>query len=174
MDPLIAGATIPTTITNHIVFTAPFSTPPKVVVWLTGLSATTGAAVSVNVTANDITEAGFVLQISSGDGARLQSVGTAWAVWAENGEHQSSPITVDCLNTLTPGKQRVTLFRNPETLVDGTAIVMVAVSAVDLVLVENLWVAVSAFPGGGGSAWIVAVEPSVANVSSVGAAHVSR
>lgn len=185
MDTLITGATIPTTITNRILFANAFPTPPKVVVWLTGFSAATGAAVSVKVTANDITETAFVLQISSGEGARLGSVGVGWAVWPENGwsdwGQKQAAVKVGSVSTLIPGEARLPRLAAVGTLAKGAvgAVFLVAVSAVDLVLTGNLWVDVAMVPGSGGysdiaSTWRMTAGPATARVYSARVVHVSR
>lgn len=175
MDTLTTGAPIPTTISNRILFANAFPTPPKVAVWLTGLSAATGAAVSVKVTANDITETAFVLQISSAEGARLGSVGVAWAVWPEEGEWsfggRQAGVKVGSVSTLTPGGARLPRLAAAGKLAQGAVgVLLVAVSAVDLVLTGNLWVNVAMVS----PTWSMTAGPSTARVYSARVVHVSR
>lgn len=171
MDPLVAGATVPTTITNRIFFQNAFPTPPNVAVWLTGLSAATGAAVSVKATANNITETDFTLQISSGDGARLDSVGIAWAVWPEAAGYQSPKVTVGSVSTANPQKGRVSTLGASGVLPQNqrAKILLVAVSAVDLVLTGGLWVDV-----GANSGWMMRAGPAKAIVYSARIMYASR
>lgn len=72
---------MPLIISKVVNFKSQLSDAPSVAVWLTGLSATTGAAVAIQVTAINITTTQFTLQIDSSAGGRLLSVGVAWAVW---------------------------------------------------------------------------------------------
>lgn len=81
MDPDINTVTLPVILSKVINFTATFSGLPVVVVWLTGLSSTTGAVVSVEATATKITTTQFTVQIDSGSGEHLLSVGAAWVAW---------------------------------------------------------------------------------------------
>lgn len=171
MDPLVTGGTVPTTITNRIFFQNAFPTPPNVAVWLTGLSAATGAPVSVKVTANNITETDFTLQISSGDGARLDSVGIAWAVWPDAAGYQSSKVTVGSVSTATPLKGRVSTLAASGVFPQGKGarMLLVAVCAVDLVLTGGLWVDV-----GTDSGWMMKVGPAKAIVYSARIMYASR
>ncbi|KAL0632588.1 hypothetical protein Q9L58_008519 [Maublancomyces gigas] len=171
MDPLVTGATVPMTINRRIFFQNAFPTPPNVAVWLTGLSAATGAAVSVKATANNITETDFMLQISSGDGARLDSVGIAWAVWPEAAGYQSPRVTVGTVSTVTPQKGRVSTLAASGEFPQGKGgkMLLVAVCAVDLVLTGGLWVDV-----GADSRWMMKVGPAKAIVYSARIMYVSR
>ncbi|KAL0634512.1 hypothetical protein Q9L58_006530 [Maublancomyces gigas] len=81
IDSSITSPTIPVIISKVIAFNPPFTDTPEVVVWLTGLSATTGTVVSILVTATNITTTQFTLQIDSSAGDHLFSVSVAWAVW---------------------------------------------------------------------------------------------
>lgn len=171
MDPVVTGPTIPTTISNRVSFNHAFPIPPKVVVWLVGLSAPPGAAVSVQVTANNITETNFVLQICSGDRARLGSVGVAWAVWPDASGWQQTAVDVGSVSTLTPGQPRRSTLGAKGTL-PGTTKLFVAVCAVDLVLSGGLWVDLVVAHAGGG--WSMNAGPSTAIVYSARVAHVSK
>lgn len=81
MDSTITSPTLPGIVSKVIDFKQPFNNVPEVAVWLTGLSSTTGATVSVNATATNITTSQFTLRIDGSAGAELISVGIAWAVW---------------------------------------------------------------------------------------------
>lgn len=122
---------------NHIVrFKTPFTAPPAVMVWLTGLGAASGASVSVQVTANNITETGFALQVTSGS---LRSVGVAWAVWPETPRYGQSKLRVGSVSTVVPGCARVPKFTEcGEVGFEGEP-VLVAVCAVDMVLSGGVW-----------------------------------
>lgn len=157
MDPAMTGPTLPTTVSHRVVFGYAFPSPPKVVVWLTGFSAAPGAAVSVQVTAINITETKFVLQINSGDGARLGSIGVGWAVWPATGVWPK-PVTgvwpqpaveVGSVSTRTPGKARVSSLATTGVL-QAKKMLLVAVCAVDLVLAGGLWMEVAVGPNIGG------------------------
>lgn len=84
MDPDITTVTLPVILSKVINFTDTFSGVPDVVVWLTGLSSTTGAVVSVEATATSITTTQFTVQIDSSSGEHLFSVGAAWAAWEKD------------------------------------------------------------------------------------------
>lgn len=141
MDPVIVSPTIPTTFTKVIRYKSAFDTPPKVIVWLTGLSA---AAVCVKAVANDITETEFALQIRCSDGTQLASVGVAWAVWPEAGGSDNgwsgtrSVVNVGSVSTAKTGEARVPVFSGSGSL--RKAAVMAALSEVDIVLVGGVWV----------------------------------
>lgn len=171
MDPLITTPTIPTILTQNIRFGKPFDTPPKVIVWLTGLSAATGAAVCVKAVANDITETEFQLHISSDGGSRLGSVGVAWAVWPEAGisDHLGlqKVANVGSVCAVAPGGGRVPVFSKTGSV--RGKVVMVAVSAVDLVLAGGVWVEV-VFTG---QSWRMSAGPVDASMYSARVAYVS-
>lgn len=171
MDPQVTGATIPRTINNRVFFEKAFPTPPTVAVWLTGLSAATGKAVSVTVTANNITESDFELQICSGDGARLGSVGVAWAVWPGAAGYPSAAVSVGSVSTAIPQKRKVSALAASGALPrgNGTRLLLVAVCAVDLVLMGGLWVDVGAESG-----WRMKVGPANAILYSARIMYASR
>lgn len=81
MERYLSDRDIPGIISKVISINYPLRDTPSVAVWLTGLSATTGAAVSIHVTATNITNTQFTLHIDSNAGDHLLSVGTAWALW---------------------------------------------------------------------------------------------
>lgn len=83
MDTDITSRTHPIILSKVINFDYKLPKVPKVAVWLTGLCATSGAAVSVQAIATDIETTQFILQIDSSSGDHLLSVGAAWAVWEE-------------------------------------------------------------------------------------------
>lgn len=136
MDARITATSLWTSF-NHIVrFKAPFAAPPAVMVWLTGLGAASGASVSVQVTANNITETGFALQVTSGS---LRSVGVAWAVWPETPRYGQTKLRVGSVSTVAPGCARVPKFTEfGEVGCEGEP-VLVAVCAVDVVLAGGVW-----------------------------------
>lgn len=146
MDALITTPTVPTSLTQIIRFTTPFETPPKVAVWLTGLSSATGSTVFVKAGANNITETEFELQINSGDGARLGSVGAAWAVWPEVDRHSEYTVrAIGSVSTAVPGGARVPRLGASGKQLQAShygKVVLAAVGAVDLVLEGSLWVEV--------------------------------
>lgn len=84
MDPDITTVTLPAILSKVINFRDTFSGVPVVAVWLTGLSSTTGAVVSVQATATNITTTQFTVQIDSSCGENLLSVGAAWVAWARD------------------------------------------------------------------------------------------
>lgn len=146
MDALITTPTVPTSLTQIIRFPKPFETPPKVAVWLTGLSSETGSTVGVRAGANNITETMFELQINSGDGARLGSVGAAWAVWPKVDRDREywvqaiGSVSTTVLGTVwvpmlgAAGEQRqATHYEN---------VALAAVCWVDLILEGSVWVEV--------------------------------
>lgn len=147
MDPLITTSTIPSTLTHIVTFEKPFANPPQVLVWLTGLSATTGAAVCVKAVANNITESEFTLHITSAEVTPLGSVGVAWAVWPEahssnqgggGSQGTASAMQVGSVSTVTPGGARVRVLSKSGSV--GGEIRMAGISTVDLVLAGGLWV----------------------------------
>ncbi|KAL0636379.1 hypothetical protein Q9L58_004629 [Maublancomyces gigas] len=136
MDARITATSLWTSF-NHIVrFRTPFTTPPAVMVWLTGLSAASGASVSVQVTANNITETGFALQVTSGS---LRSVGVAWAVWPETPRYGQTKLGVGSVITEAPGSARVPKFTEFGEIGGEGEPVLVAVCAVDVVLGGGVW-----------------------------------
>lgn len=139
MDVLIMAPTVPTTLTRIVRFKEAFLAPPKVAVWLTGLCATPGAAVSVKAVANNISKTEFVLEIFSGDGAALASVGAAWAVWPDDVELAK----VGTVITVKPGGARVPVSELKGKLDVGGSAALVALCAVDLVLAGGLWLEVT-------------------------------
>ncbi|KAL7269826.1 hypothetical protein RUND412_007485, partial [Rhizina undulata] len=142
MDLLLTSPTLPVTITNVIRFKEAFRSPPKVVVWLTGLSAHNGATVHVSTTANDVTETGFVLHMSSGDGDTLKSVGAAWAAWdeAHEGGYEGNPaVRVGSFSTTKLGSVRTRKWAETGSLLGRESKVFLSVCAVDLVLAGSLW-----------------------------------
>lgn len=140
MDTRITSPTLPTTITHVVHFKKPFSTPPTVLVWLMGLSATSGAAVSVKATANNITETEFVLQISTGGGAPLGSVGAAWAVWSGVPEWGRQTVNVGSVSTAAPEGAELLSFWPRRMLPVTGSVQFVAACAVDLLLSGGVWV----------------------------------
>lgn len=131
MDPRITATFLRTSF-NHIVsFNTPFTTPPAVMVWLTGLSGPSGASVSVQITANNITETGFALHVASGS---LRSVGVAWAVWPETPLWGQKKLVVGSVSIVAPGSPKVPKFAEfGDTGREGEP-VLVAVCAVDVEL----------------------------------------
>lgn len=145
MDALITTPTIPTTLTHVVRFLTPYETPPQVLVWLTGLSGATGAEVNVATAAKQITETGFELQISSHDGAPVQSVGAAWAVFESLGEGEPHTVKVDSYSNKWHGRPRAVTLESTSTLGHHGSVHRVgfaALCAVDLALEAGVWVEV--------------------------------
>lgn len=138
MDALITATTLPTSLTRTIVFKEPFTTPPAVIVWLTGLCAASGAAVCVHVTANKVSETEFTLEISSGVHTRLVSVGVAWAVWSETKVDSQIPARVGSASTVAKGGARVPKLGGSGKVPWEGRVVLVALCALDLVLGDAL------------------------------------
>lgn len=171
LDALLAAfVTLPATITHIVRFKDAFATPPSsVMVWLTGLSASTGDELSVQATANDVTETEFVLQVSSGAGSRLNSVGVAWAVWHESEQNTAK---VGSVSTKSPGTVRLPNLASSGVLAGVFLPIFVAVSAVHLVLGGNMWVDVEMAHetqsyGPKGLKWEMKAGPVAARVYSV-------
>lgn len=142
MDAGNTSALLPTRIDHVVRFKNPFVTPPVVMVWLTGLSAARGTTVSVQLSANNVTETDFTLQITSGlgFGAVLRSVGVAWAVWTvASGWGQHTTKKVGTVSTVSPGGVRVSNLTGSGKLA-GDSTALVAVCAVDLVLGGGVWI----------------------------------
>lgn len=174
MDEHINTAIIPGTVSVVIPFKTAFATPPKVVVWLTGLSATNDAVVAVNATANNVTETEFVLQISSGGPAQLASVGAAWAVWPDAAERP----TTESVDFIGPEGARVPIFDVKRVLKprNGGVIGLAVVSGVEVVLKGTLTIClfvsdIYTFPGEE-FAWRMTVGPSDAEVYSTRVTYV--
>lgn len=160
-DPLITSPTLPTTIAHVVRFGEPFPTPPKVLVWLTGLSAAAGAAVAVKATATDITETDFTLRISSVDGAALASVGAGWAVWSQTSSRVGS------VSTVAPGCERVSVLAKEGSLAVGGRVALVAFCALDMVLSGDVWVELMQEDHGSDQLrWVMSAGPASASVYS--------
>lgn len=176
MDEHINTAIIPATVSVVIPFKTAFATPPGVVVWLTGLSATNDAVVTVNATATNVTESEFVLQISSGGPAQLASVGAAWAVWPDVPER----LTTGSVDFVGPEGARVPIFdakgvENPRNAC-SSVIRLAVVSAVEVVLKGTLTIdlfvsEIYTYPGEE-FAWRMTVGPSDAEVYSTRVTYV--
>lgn len=147
LDALITSPSpLPTTITRLIRFKETFSSIPKVMVWLTGLSATSGAAICVKATANDVTETEFALQITSREGAPLVSAGAAWAAWPEANVWSQPAVTVGSFSTVKPGGAKVSTLQavgTTEGHMIGGPNVFLAVCTVDMVLEGSVWMDLS-------------------------------
>lgn len=141
-DMLSTASMVPSTITHLVRFKQAFPGFPTVAVWLTGLSAAPGAAVSVKVLASDVTETEFTLHISSGDGARLASVGAAWAVWPPTTHFTEPEINVHSVNTIAPGGARVPVLAGNGIFEYGGRLELLALCAVDLVLAGGVCIEV--------------------------------
>lgn len=141
MDAMITTPTLPNKLTHTVRFAAPFAAPPQIAVWLTGLSAVTGAEVKVTAAADKITETGFELLISSGDGTPIESVGAAWAVFEKLGDGKKPVVKVGSFSSR--GRSRaVTLKVNWKISTnDGpNEAGLAAICAVDLKMEGGVWV----------------------------------
>lgn len=177
MVALLWGSALPATITHVVHFKNAFPVPPNVMVWLTGLSAARHATVCVKVTANNVTESEFALQICSAGSASLGSVGVAWAVWPITPRWGQTTATVGSVNTVGPVAPRVSNM-NATGTVPVRAVMFVALSAVDLVLGERLSMDVQMVRTNGsygpqGSTWTFSAGPVGASVYSARVAYAS-
>lgn len=110
-------------------------------VWLTGLSAPSGAAVSVRVTANDVERKGFKLQITCAVDTLVTSVGVAWAAWADFdalGDRSAIPglIRTDISPTRRSRLRQYGSFLSEHIAMNR----LLEICEVDLMLEENLWI----------------------------------
>lgn len=153
MDARITSPFLRTSFSHIVSFKDPFSTPPTVMVWLTGLGAASGASVSVHVTANNITETGFALHVSS---RSLRSVGVAWAVWPEIPGWGEIKMTVGTVISVARGSPRTPMVAVSEDITIMGTTLLVAFCAVDVVLGEGVWMDV----GIGGSAKSFGIKQS--------------
>lgn len=115
-------------------------------VWLTGLSALSGAAISVQASAHDIEETGFSLRINSGAGAFVASVGVAWAAWVEVGPWGGPTAKGGSFSTITSATPRESKLWMAGSLPQNAVAVrnkLLGICAVDLVLEGNMWMNVS-------------------------------
>lgn len=177
MVALLWGSALPATITHVVHFKQAFPAPPTVMVWLTGLSAARHAKVCVKVTANNVTESEFALQITSTGGASLGSVGVAWAVWPITPHWGQTAAKVGSVNTVAPAAARVSNL-NAAGTVPAKGVIFVALSAVDLILGERLWMEVQMIKATGsygpaGSTWKLSAGPVGASVYSARVAYAS-
>lgn len=178
MVALLSGSALPTTITHVVHFKNAFPAPPTVMVWLTGLSAARHATVCVKVTANNVTESEFALQISSAGSAGLSSVGVAWAVWPITPHWGQTTAKVGSVSTVAAAAARVRNL-NATGIVPVGPVIFVALSSVDLVLGERLWMDVEMVKNDGGygprgSTWSLSAGPVGASVYSARLAYASR
>lgn len=178
MVTLLWGSALPTTITHVVHFKNAFPAPPTVMVWLTGLSAARHATVCVKVTANNVTESEFALQISSAGSTSLGSVGVAWAVWPITARWGQTTAKVGSVSTVAAAAARVSNL-NATGVVPVKPVIFVALSAVDLVLGEHLWMDVQMAMASGsygpqGSTWELSAGPVGASVYSARLAYASR
>lgn len=139
MDPLITTTPLQTVIIHIVRFKKPYPTPPSVLLWLTGLSAKSGASVRVKATANNLTESEFSLQISSEGGDRLGSVGVAWAVWPQTATSGVQALKTGSVSTVVAGARRSPNLNTEGTL--GVPLVQFAsLCEVDMALSAGVWV----------------------------------
>lgn len=141
LDPLITTRTLQCLTTHNVRFKKPFPTPPRVLVWLTGVGARSGALVCVKATANNVTESEFSLHITSGGGDLLGSVGVGWAVWPETPRFGETTAKAGSVSTVAAGARRVTNL-NTEGKVAVVGVEFASLCALDLVLLGGLWVIV--------------------------------
>lgn len=110
-------------------------------VWLTGLSAPGGAAVSVRVTANDVGRKGFKLQITCAVDTLVASVGAAWAAWADF-EELGDRSAIPGLFRTDISPTRRSRLREYGSFLSGQIAMnrLLEICEVDLVLEGNLWI----------------------------------
>lgn len=132
----------------------------------------------VKATANNVTESEFSLQISSGGGDRLGSVGVAWAVWPETPGWGQTARKAGSVSTVVAGAKRVANL-NTTGIVPVPGVFFAAVCAVDMYLRGGVWINVQMSPetpayGPNGTQWSMSAGPVGSQVFSVRIAYASR
>lgn len=170
LEPLTTTKPLKLTTTHTVRFKTPYTTPPKVLVWLTGLGAKSGTRVCVKASANNVTESEFSLQMTSGSGHRLESVGVAWAVWPEAPGWGQNTAKVGSVSTVAAGARRVTNL-NTEGNVPVKWVQFASLCAVDMVLRGGVWMNVemvmeTSSYGPQGTKWTMSAGPAGSQVYS--------